>query len=189
MTKITEEAKQLFRDAMESVTPLAIGERIAQTHNHASLNKRLHLRRKGLSEPWLDECDFPQVVAQMALSETSLIFQRMALPHKQINALKKGNFSTRCVIDLHGLTEAQAEEKMRLTLKRCHQRTDRYLLVVHGKGLSSQSDYPILKNWLNWWLRNQTRVLAFHTAQNCDGGAGAVYVLLASAHIQAHSSP
>jgi DNA-nicking Smr family endonuclease len=179
VTKITEEAKQLFRQSIGEITPLRCTERIERQNRHQVLKKRLHLRRRGLPEIWFSESDEPHTVNGLARSETSLIFQRCALPSKQLSALKNGHFSTRCVIDLHGLSEAQAEEKMKHTLQRCHQRSDRYLLVVHGKGLSGSSEHPILKNWLNWWLRNQARVLAFHTAQLADGGSGALYVLLA----------
>lgn len=182
MTKITEEAKQLFRASIGEVTPLRCTERIARNNNHRPLKQRLHHRRHGLVNDWLSECDEHHTVSSLVRPETSLVFQRCTLPSKQLNALKKGHFSTRCVIDLHGLNEAQAEETMKNTLTRCQQRTDRYLLVVHGKGLSSSSEHPILKNWLNWWLRNQTRVLAFHTAQLVDGGSGALYVLLAPAN-------
>ncbi len=178
MTKITEEAKQLFRQSIGDITPLRYTERIERQNRHQVLKKRLHLRRRGLPEIWFSESDESHTVNGLARSETSLIFQRCALPSKQLSALKNGHFSTRCVIDLHGLSEAQAEEKMKHTLQRCHQRSDRYLLVVHGKGLSGSSEHPILKNWLNWWLRNQSRVLAFHTAQLADGGSGALYVLL-----------
>lgn len=179
MTKITEEAKQLFRQAMGGVTPLKTTERLPQGNRDQILKQRLRLRRRGLPETWFSETCEVHTVNGLARSETSLIFQRCTLPSKQLNALKKGNFSTRCVIDLHGLSEAQAEEKMKHSLQRCHQRTDRYLLVVHGKGLSGSSEHPVLKNWLNWWLRNQSRVLAFHTAQLVDGGSGALYVLIA----------
>lgn len=188
MSKITEEAKQLFRQTIGEVTPLKITERNPRNNHHQSLKQRLRQRRRGLPETWFSETCETHTVNGLARSETPLIFQRCAIPSKQLNALKKGNFSTRCIIDLHGLTEAQAEETMKHTLQRCHLRTDRYLLVIHGKGLSSSSEHPVLKNWLNWWLRNQSRVLAFHTAQLSDGGSGALYVLIAPTdnHLNKH---
>jgi DNA-nicking Smr family endonuclease len=188
VTKITEEAKQLFRQTIGEVTPLKTTARNPRMNHHHGLKQRLRLRRRAVPEVWFSETDEIQSVNELARSETSLIFQRYALPSKQLNALKQGNFSTRCIIDLHGFTEAQAEEKMKHTLQRCYQRTDRYLLVVHGKGLSSSSDHPVLKNWLNWWLRNQSRVIAFHTAQLADGGSGALYVLIAPANHHLNAS-
>ena len=57
----------------------------------------------------------------------------------------------------------------------------RCVLIVHGRGLHSKDQVPVLKAQLKTWL-NQKRigqmVLAFATARPQDGGAGAVYVLL-----------
>lgn len=183
MNKITEEAKLLFREAVSDVKPFCHNRSIVRPNPHKQLRKKLHLRRRGFIDPWFEESEVKQTVTALAKPETRLVFQRIPLPSKQLNALNKGNFSTRCKIDLHGLTEQQAEEIMRQALQRCNLRTDRYMIVVHGKGLSNASEHPVLKNWLNWWLRQQIRVTAFNTAQPCDGGAGAVYILLASTYL------
>jgi len=50
--------------------------------------------------------------------------------------------------------------------------------VVHGKGYSSPNNKPVIKAYVNRWLRESETVLAFHSAQKQDGGTGAVYVLL-----------
>jgi DNA-nicking Smr family endonuclease len=55
------------------------------------------------------------------------------------------------------------------------------VLVVHGRGLHSKDQLPILKDSLRTWLstaRFGRHVLAFATARPVDGGAGALYVLL-----------
>jgi DNA-nicking Smr family endonuclease len=49
---------------------------------------------------------------------------------------------------------------------------------VHGKGNGSWQKQPVLKNKLNQWLRQRDEVLAFCSARPCDGGTGAIYVLL-----------
>jgi DNA-nicking Smr family endonuclease len=56
----------------------------------------------------------------------------------------------------------------------------RAVLIVHGRGLSSPGG-PVLKTRLiqklerGYWRK---RILAYASARNCDGGAGATYVLL-----------
>jgi DNA-nicking Smr family endonuclease len=55
----------------------------------------------------------------------------------------------------------------------------RCVRIVHGKGLRSGPGGPVLKVKLNKWLPQWSEVLAFVTAPARDGGAGAVYVLLA----------
>ena len=57
----------------------------------------------------------------------------------------------------------------------------RCVLIVHGRGLNSPDQIPVLKESLRVWLgqkRTGKTVLAFATARPQDGGAGAVYVLL-----------
>jgi DNA-nicking Smr family endonuclease len=55
------------------------------------------------------------------------------------------------------------------------------VLIVHGRGLNSKDNVPVLKERLKVWLAHGSIgkvVLAFTTARACDGGAGALYVLL-----------
>jgi len=50
--------------------------------------------------------------------------------------------------------------------------------IIHGKGHRSSSQKAVLKTYVNHWLQEHERVLAFHSAKVRDGGAGAVYLLL-----------
>jgi DNA-nicking Smr family endonuclease len=54
----------------------------------------------------------------------------------------------------------------------------RCVRVVHGKGLGSPGKTPILKAKTHRWLVQKKEVLAFVQARGCDGGAGALMVLL-----------
>ena len=58
----------------------------------------------------------------------------------------------------------------------------RCVLIVHGRGHNSKDHTPVLKERLKSWLARGAAarkvVLAFTTARPCDGGAGALYVLL-----------
>ena len=57
----------------------------------------------------------------------------------------------------------------------------RCVLLVHGRGLHSPDQLPVLKEALLGWLaggRFGRLVLAFCSARPADGGAGALYVLL-----------
>lgn len=116
--------------------------------------------------------------ADRVKAHCNVSFQHNLVTNKQLTRLRRGDFSTPCVIDLHGLTEAKAEERLTQWLLRCRHKSPRYALIIHGKGLGSTADDPILKNFVNWWLRNQPRILAFTSALPADGGTGAVYALL-----------
>ncbi|MDH3555938.1 MAG: Smr/MutS family endonuclease, partial [Deltaproteobacteria bacterium] len=57
----------------------------------------------------------------------------------------------------------------------------RCVLIIHGRGLNSRDQIPILKERMSSWLKRgrlKKMVLAFATAQPCDGGAGAMCVFL-----------
>ncbi len=57
----------------------------------------------------------------------------------------------------------------------------RCVLIIHGRGLGSVDNQPAIKKELPTWFKRgalKKVVLAFVTAKPCDGGAGALYVLL-----------
>ncbi len=85
------------------------------------------------------------------------------------------------VIDLHGLTRQEARELLPRFISRSRAQRRRCVLIVHGRGLNSKDQIPVLKESLKVWLSRGTlsrSVLAFCTARPNDGGAGAVYALL-----------
>jgi DNA-nicking Smr family endonuclease len=98
-----------------------------------------------------------------------------------MRALRKGDFSVQGHLDLHGMTRAEAKEAVEKFVSESRRGGKRCVLVVHGRGLNSKDQIPVLKEALRTWLqrgRIARSVLAFATARPHDGGAGAVYVLL-----------
>jgi DNA-nicking Smr family endonuclease len=95
--------------------------------------------------------------------------------------LRTGAFSTQAHVDLHGLTREEAKAALEQFISRSRVAGLRCVLVVHGRGLHSKDQIPVLKQSVQLWLshgRAAKHVLAFCTARPQDGGAGAVYVLL-----------
>jgi len=100
---------------------------------------------------------------------------------KLMKKIKKGQFPVQDYVDLHGLTKHEAEIRIRDFLIQSHRLGLRCVLVVHGRGLNSQDNIPVLKERLPVWLNRgpaKKIVLAFSTARPYDGGTGAIYVLL-----------
>ena len=98
-----------------------------------------------------------------------------------VRKLHRGDYSVQAHLDLHGLTRAEAKDQLATFLQAARQRGMRCVLVVHGRGLHSKDQIPVLKESVQRWLaqgRLAKWVLAFATARPHDGGAGAVYVLL-----------
>jgi DNA-nicking Smr family endonuclease len=99
---------------------------------------------------------------------------------KMAERLHRGEFSIQAHIDLHGLGAEEARIAFEDFLRESVIRNRRSLLVIHGRGLSSQGE-PILKARLTEWLtRGPWRkwVIAYSSARLCDGGAGATCILL-----------
>jgi DNA-nicking Smr family endonuclease len=100
---------------------------------------------------------------------------------KLMRRLKKGQFPIQDYIDLHGLKKREAEIRIRDFLLKSHRLGLRCVLVVHGRGLNSENNIPVLKERLPVWLNRgpvKKIVLAFSTARTYDGGTGAIYILL-----------
>ncbi|BDG04080.1 Smr/MutS family protein [Anaeromyxobacter oryzae] len=98
-----------------------------------------------------------------------------------VRKLRRGDFAVQGHIDLHGMTREEAKGAVEVFLRASRQAGKRCVLVVHGRGLHSKDQLPILKDSLRTWLataRFARHVLAFATARPVDGGAGALYVLL-----------
>jgi DNA-nicking Smr family endonuclease len=100
---------------------------------------------------------------------------------KLMDRLRKGEFPVQDYVDLHGLTQEEAEFSVRNFLLDSYRNGLRCVLVVHGRGLNSENHIPVLKRRVPIWLNRspvKKIILAFSTARPYDGGTGAIYVLL-----------
>lgn len=98
-----------------------------------------------------------------------------------VRRLRAGDFAYQSHLDLHGMTAEEARGAVDRFLKSAQQQGQRCVLIVHGRGLNSKDQVPVLKTRLATWLARGSwarLVLAFTSARPCDGGAGALYVLL-----------
>lgn len=97
-----------------------------------------------------------------------------------LKKLKAGEMSIQAHLDLHGHIISEAQSALSSFLSNAHAMGYRGLLVIHGRGLTS-SQGPVLKEHVVRWLTRGSLshlVLAFCSARPCDGGTGALYVLL-----------
>lgn len=103
------------------------------------------------------------------------------LDRRILRSLRRGDYAIEAHVDLHGLTKEPAKDAVESFLAESRRRGQRCVLIVHGRGLNSKDQIPVLKIALKGWLergRIARNILAFSTARPHDGGAGAVYVLL-----------
>jgi DNA-nicking Smr family endonuclease len=103
------------------------------------------------------------------------------IDRRLLRRLRAGDYAVQAHVDLHGLTRDEAKEKVGRFIVDSRRAGRRCVLIVHGRGLHSKDQIPVLKQALRGWLERghlARSVLAFATARPADGGAGAVYALL-----------
>lgn len=170
----------LFADAMSDVH--AIGE---FRHLPCDNTSRREAPQRSGREPDAEALD---LLAQIASGERPL-----TLSHTQeyvewtnpdfrpglVEELHTGRFSVQGMLDLHGFTGDAVNGELDDFLSHAFRRGWRCVKIIHGRGLRSVKG-PVLKNAVIKRLAGKYRdqVIAFVSARQCDGGLGALYVLL-----------
>jgi len=170
---------ELFLEAMADVKPIPRGNRIEHSFissppvgpDHDSENETL-LKLNNLVKFGIGfvVADTPEYIEGTGYNVHPEITTR----------LHRGDFSIQAHIDLHGLGVKDARNAFEIFLTDSITTGKKAVLIVHGRGLSSP-DKPVLKTRVVEWLTTgpwRKWVIAFSSAQSCDGGAGATYVLL-----------
>ena len=80
-------------------------------------------------------------------------------------------------LDLHGKTVEQSALAIQTMLERGRKYRWARLQIVHGIGRHSNEGKPLLKSYVNRWLREVDDIIAFASARQRDGGAGALNIL------------
>ncbi len=96
-----------------------------------------------------------------------------------IPKLHEGHFSVQAYLDLHGCTVPEAEAELDQFFDESFKKGLRCVKIIHGRGLRSVKG-PRVKDAVIRRLSGHFRkdIIAFVTARQCDGGLGALYVLL-----------
>lgn len=109
---------------------------------------------------------------------------------RTVARLRRGKLPVEGRLDLHGLSQAEAERALARFLAASQAAGRRCVLVITGKGAltarrggaEAPGEPPgVLRRRLPQWLNdaeNRARVLAFAEARAEHGGAGAIYLLL-----------
>lgn len=175
LQRAAREAK-LFLNEVVDATPLAHSKR-AITHAERPLpvpRQRVRDEQAVLQESLSDEIDIERFLD----TDDSLSWRREGIGADVVRRLRRGEWTVRSQIDLHGLRVDEARTALVSFLSDAIRNEWRCLRVIHGKGLGSPSREPILKNKVRKWLVQRAEVLAFCQARPNDGGGGALIVLL-----------
>lgn len=174
---IDDDDRTLFRDAVTGIRRLSqdkIGpvRRKLKPYPHQRLRDNHQVLQDSLA-PLPDS-------AEIEVGD-ELLFSRNGVQTSVMRKLRRGQYRVAAELDLHRLTAAQAHQALVDFIVHCKRQHLRCVRIIHGKGLGSKDQRPVLKARVNQWLRQWNDVLAFCSARQCDGGSGATYVLLRKA--------
>jgi DNA-nicking Smr family endonuclease len=171
----------IFQREMANVTPLPAAKRAVRPPPIAPrLSRPIE---NDVAETMAALSDLVSGDGPFDISQTTEFLQgaAAATDPRLVRRLRRGEFAYQSHLDLHGMTSDQARQAVDHFLNRAVMQGQRCVLIVHGRGLNSKDQTPVLKNRLTMWLARGAwarMVLAFTSARPCDGGLGAVYVLL-----------
>lgn len=181
--KPSEDDEILFRKAMEGVRPLSRDTVEPEPADSRALVQRVKAERARRDKEALEALkNLVKGTATFDITCTGEYIEGCvaSLDPAVMKRLKKGDFAVQDHLDLHGMVREQARELLGTFIQNSHAMGYRCLLVIHGRGLKSESG-PVLKEAVVRWLTTGSLsrlVLAFCSARACDGGTGALYVLL-----------
>jgi DNA-nicking Smr family endonuclease len=170
---ISEEDSALFREAIGDITPM---KKTSMLHNKPEAKRKPKKQTApSPSSQSLYDSEFEQNVLERG---DELFFARPQVSNATLKKLRRGQIRIDEELDLHGMTVEMARKALQEFLTDCHDYSWQCVIIIHGKGIGSDSKKPILKNKVNNWLQQRNDVLAFCSARQADGGTGAIYLLL-----------
>ena len=172
----------LFADEMLGVARLD-EDRRGRVRAPAVITPPVSRRAADDAEAYASLADLVDGQGAFDVSDTDEYLEGIApgLDKRIVKRLRKGDYALEAHVDLHGMTRDEARTEVERFLVTARAAGKRCVLIVHGRGLHSKDQVPVLKERIKVWLergRVARSVLAFTSARQCDGGAGAVYVLL-----------
>lgn len=112
-------------------------------------------------------------------AETVLSYCQTGIQNRLFRRLRQGKLQITEELDLHGLNVKQAKQVLLDFIQLAYPMEGCCVSIIHGKSnRSGAGEVAIMKQYVNHWLQQHPRVLAFHSAQPRDGGTGSLYAIL-----------
>jgi DNA-nicking Smr family endonuclease len=161
----------LFRDAVKGVKPLKGSGRLPSAAPPPSPRPRQSEADEQAALQEMRDGPLPDVGDELS-------YRSGGIQDSVFRRLQRGSYRIEAELDLHGMRADEAKLAIVRFLADSQDRGARCVRIIHGKGLRSKGDGPVLKQRVDGWLRQRKDVLAFSSARREHGGTGAVYVLL-----------
>ncbi|MDH5553104.1 MAG: Smr/MutS family endonuclease [Nitrosomonas sp.] len=164
----------LFHEAMQGVKPLATPDKVI----HARKDLPPASQTIAQHERLIPEDTLSDHISLEIVDGEEWSFLSPGVSRQTLRRLRRGHWGIQARLDLHGFNRDEARLELISFLDDCRDKGLRSVCIIHGKGLSSKNQMPVLKTRIGNWLAQRNDVLAFCQARPEDGGGGAVMVLL-----------
>ena len=164
----------VFLSAVRDVAPLPASNKVPSFHQHP----RPIPRKIPEDEQSAPDDSLSDHISLAVEAGDEWSFLRPGVSRQTLRRLRRGYWPIRAQLDLHGYNREEARIELGAFLDASNARGFRCVRVIHGKGLSSKSNEPVLKARVGGWLSQRNDVLVFCQARAEEGGSGAVLVLL-----------
>jgi DNA-nicking Smr family endonuclease len=178
---LSDEDMRVFEQAMFGVKPLA-----AEQRRRTNVPAPPPRRSRAASDEALARADLSDLVQahdRFTLDEVGETAAGLApgIDRKLLQRLRAGDYPVEAELDLHRRSRAEAGLELERFLAWARAEGWRCVLVIHGRGLNSGPEGPVLLAATRDWLTQaplRRHVLAFASAPPSLGGVGAMLVLL-----------
>jgi DNA-nicking Smr family endonuclease len=173
-TPVSDDDTRLFRDAIGDVRPIQAPPAPPE-------------RPKPAPYPFMRDADEAAVPGQLLRLDfdpafieigEEISYLRDGYPPRLLKQLKRGQFSVQAELDLHHMNAAAAQASIVDFIAECRHEGVHCVRIIHGKGLRSRAQGPVLKALTDRLLRRRDDVVGFASARPAQGGTGATIVLL-----------
>ncbi len=89
------------------------------------------------------------------------------------------NMKPEAYLDLHGLHQDEARERLDGFITDCKRRGLRKVMIIHGKGIHTHGTDPVLGELVRRFIESDKRCgTSGHPKNKADGGTGATWIIL-----------
>lgn len=162
--------KDLFRDAMDDVTPLK---------DCANIHWLKSPSTKAPRQPELqDELENPLTLGYLDIIPlaTPLEYKADGIQQGVLDKLRQGKYPLDASLNLLRQPVETCRQALFNFMQQARKESMRNLLIIHGKGRNDESHANIVRSYLARWLQQFDDVQTYCIAQHQHGGAGALYV-------------
>ena len=110
--------------------------------------REAQIRQSEDAEAYAQLSDLVDGTGNFDISDTDEYIEGIAhgLDRRLLSRLRRGDFALQAHVDLHGLNREEARLRVETFLHESRTNDRRCVLIIHGRGLNSKDQIPVLKD-------------------------------------------